>query len=151
MPINAGNLSEAQRKLIVDIGKANDFEQLVHRWWKAVSSRWNLTRCRAEVNCIRIEGQDFSYDGVNVKFVVTGEVRIFVHGVEYNGGLVGLLTTPGFSWKHIDKMREDISNFIESVWKKTTEETDFRRKYLQDLKDGHKFVEDMAEWEIIKD
>ena len=146
-----GSTEDPRARLRVNIGDMHELTDLVARWWAAVWQRWNLTRKRAEANFIRIEGADFNYDSVNVKFTVTGEVRIFVHGVEANQGLSGLLTTPGFSWKHLDKMREDISTFVESVWKKTTEETDVRREYLKAMKNTHKFVEDIGEWEIIKD
>ena len=145
-----GGQVDPHEKLRVNIGNMTDFHDLVSRWWAAVWQRWNLTRRRAEANYIRIEGAEFNYDGVTVKFAQTGEVRIFVHGVEANHGMSGLLTTPGFSWKHIDKMREDVSTFVESVWKKTTEETDLRREYLKTMKETHKFIEDIGEWEIIK-
>lgn len=143
-------MAQLKSPLLIDVGKSNELHDLVHRWWTAMSQRWSLTKHRAEENNYRIEGQDFHYDGVTIKFLVDGSVRIFVHNVEANKGLAGLLFTPGFSWKHIDKMREDVSGFIESVWTKTTEEAEIRKAFL--LKDGYreKFLADMAEWEVIR-
>lgn len=136
-----------------DIGEKQrvEFNGLIQRWWNAMYQRWKYTRDRAQANAILISDVDLTFDSVVVRFVCTGEVRCFVGGKESNDGIVGLLATPGFEWKHLGKMREDIARLIDTLWTKTTDEMVFRRQYLATPDRDVKFIEDMAEWEIIKD